>query len=86
MHQERATSPPSSGDATGQALSKKARALARIRPFAHSFAASVDNGTGAPSAAKMSTAWAHCLRRFVEGGRNGLWPRNRERFFLGPQH
>ena len=26
----------------------------------------------------MSTA---CLRRFVEGGRNGLWPRDREGFF-----
>ena len=31
----------------------------------------------------MSTA---CLRRFVEGGRNGLWPRNRESFFRGPHH
>ena len=27
----------------------------------------------------MSTA---CLRRFVEGGRNGLWPRSRESFFF----
>ena len=43
----------------------------------------VDIGTGARSAAKMSTA---CLRRFVEGGRNGLWPRNRERFFRGPHY
>ena len=41
MRQERAPSPPSSADATGQALSKKARALARIRPFVHSFAASI---------------------------------------------
>ena len=39
--QERAPSPPSSADATGQALSKKARALACIRPFVHSFAASI---------------------------------------------
>ena len=39
--QERAPSPPFSADATGQALSKKARALARIRPFVHSFAASI---------------------------------------------
>ena len=31
--QERAPSPPFSADATGQAFSKKARALARIRPF-----------------------------------------------------
>ena len=30
--QERAPKPTSSADATGQALSKKARALARIRP------------------------------------------------------
>ena len=41
MREERAPSPPSSADATGQALSKKARALARIRPFVHSFAASI---------------------------------------------
>jgi len=39
--QERAPSPPSSADATGQALSKKERYLARIRPFVHSFAASI---------------------------------------------
>jgi len=39
--QERAPSRTSSADATGQALSKKARALARIRPFVHSFAASI---------------------------------------------
>ena len=39
--QERAPSPTSSADATGQALSKKARALARIRPFVYSFAASI---------------------------------------------
>jgi len=39
--QERAPSPTSSVDATGQALSKKARALARIRPFVRSFAASI---------------------------------------------
>ena len=41
MRQERAPSPPSSADATGQALSKKARALARIRPIIQSFAASM---------------------------------------------
>ena len=39
--QERAPSPPSSADATGQALSKKARALACIRPFVHSVAAPI---------------------------------------------
>jgi len=39
--QECAPSRTSSADATGQALSKKARALARIRPFLHSFAASI---------------------------------------------
>jgi len=37
----RQISSTSSADATGQALSKKARALARIRPFVHSFAASI---------------------------------------------
>jgi len=31
----------------------------------------------------MSTA---CRRRFVEGDRNGLWPRSLERFIRGPQH
>ena len=35
---ERAPSRTSSADATGQALSKKARALARIRPLVYSFA------------------------------------------------
>jgi len=55
----------------------------RAHPPLRSLVCCVDNGTGARSAAKMSTA---CLRRFVEGGRNGLWPRNRERFFRGPQH
>jgi len=39
MRQERATSAPSSADATCKALSKKARAFARIRHFVHSFAA-----------------------------------------------
>ena len=39
--QERAPSRKSSADATGQSLSKKARAFARIRPFVHSFAASI---------------------------------------------
>jgi len=39
--QERAPSHSSCADATGQALSKKARALARIRSFVPSFAASI---------------------------------------------
>jgi len=39
--QERVPSRTSSADATGQALSKKARAFARICPFVHSFAASI---------------------------------------------
>ena len=55
----------------------------RAHPPLRSLVCCVDIGTGARSAAKMSTA---CLRRFVEGGRNGLWPRDRERFFRGPQH
>ena len=50
----------------------------RAHPPLRSLVCCVDNGTGARSAAKMSTA---CLRRFVEGGRNGLWPRSRESFF-----
>ena len=50
----------------------------RAHPPLRSLVCCIDNGTGARSAAKISTA---CLRRFVEGGRNGLWPRNRERFF-----
>jgi len=41
MRQERAPSRTSSADATGQALSKKVRALARIRPFVQSFAVSI---------------------------------------------
>ena len=55
----------------------------RAHPPLRSLVCCVDIGTGARSAAKISTAY---LRRFVEGGRNGLWPRNRERFFRGPQH
>jgi len=39
--QERAPSPPSSADATGQVLRKKERAPARIPPFVHSLAASI---------------------------------------------
>ena len=41
MRQERAPSRTSSADAAGGPLSKKARALVRIRPFVHSFAASI---------------------------------------------
>ena len=40
-HQERAPSRTASADVTGQALSKKARARARILPLVHSFAASI---------------------------------------------
>ena len=53
----------------------------RAHPHLRSLVCCVDNGTGARLAAKMPTA---CLRRFVEGGRNGLWPRNRKSFFRGP--
>jgi len=49
MRQKRAPSPPSSADATGQALRKKASSLARIRPFVNSFAASIT----APAPAKQ---------------------------------
>jgi len=76
MHQERAPSRTSSADAASQALSKKTRA--RAHPPLRSVVCCVDNGTGARSAAKMPTA---CLRRFVEEGRNGLWPLSRD-FFL----
>ena len=41
MHDRRSPSRSSPADATGQTLSKKARTLARIRPFVQSFAASI---------------------------------------------
>ena len=84
MREERAPSPTSSADATGPALSKKARALARIRPFVQSLAASITAPAPAQQLKCQPLAFDDSSR--VEGGRSGLWPRNRESFFRGPQH
>ena len=75
--QERTPSRTSSADAAGQALSKKARALARIRPFVHSFAASIT----APAPAQQLKCQPLA---FDDSSRDGLWPRSRERLFHAP--
>ena len=72
--QERAPSPPSRFsifdfrrcDGSGF---KQEGTRPRVHPPLRSIVCCVGIGTGARSAAKMLTA---CLRRFVEGGRNGL--------------